>query len=769
MANREDNIKTYATNYFNFNETTGNVLDSKGTAIGTPTSITRVNGYNGNAVSFNGTSSYITFNQKVIPIGAKSIRFKIKRNGVPTSSEYFMSNINTFASGSGIACTVDNNENIGIGLGNATANRLFLVWANVPGLFDGKWHDILFTWDGTTNLNAVKLYVDNMNTPVATTTSIGVEVNEPTLNLTLGRLGTGTNWFKGELDEIEIYNRVISTIPDKSLFKDGSSYKYYSISDSQFKNIGSNITEETYLNLGIEDISIIDELSWNTLSGNVELLTWSDFQPKNEIQYSIETNPFTLSDELGSTFSVIEYTDNTTQEDSVITTETEPYSVYDHISETPEVLVYTEFNDDITIETTTEPFNIYDEFGEEVEVLHYTDDESVTETDLILEADYSPIDELDGDFEVVTWTNEVESERLLEVNGTISPKFIHQLNQITIGELIKILVSDNTESKMNNSNIRYLFSPDNINWYNFKNNEFNRVNISDINSIKYNGNTALEILTLTDEQLKTWSFDKINVGVYMEDDIRDNSISKIGNSEITHESYVDSPIITGNSLYILNTTALIDIELIGNSVFGELSDEDMTRVQYRVKLNGQPYFPIDGEYTSLADSPQAISINFTSSEIKIDDWNDVVIEFKDYFGKEDSWSASFIGRYSGILFKDENGEDYSTDVGAILKYLDFGTVITGQYSPIYKVMLKNTYGFDVTDLKLEANTEGFPEGLVVEFSDNEAFNDPVSSLVLGNLANDGEIPFYIRMNSPIDTQPNGANYFDIYVSAKRDV
>src|SRR5690606_35335576 len=122
-----------------------------------------------------------------------------------------------------------------------------------------------------------------------------------------------------------------------------------------------------------------------------------------------------LSDELGSTFSVIEYTDNPSQDSSVIQAETEPYSVYDYNSEEPEVLVYTELNDDITVETTTEPFTIYDEFGEEVEVLHYTDDESVTETDLILEANYSPIDELDGDFEVVTWTNEEDAFRKLEI------------------------------------------------------------------------------------------------------------------------------------------------------------------------------------------------------------------------------------------------------------------------------------------------------------------------------------------------------------------
>lgn len=33
------------------------------------------------------------------------------------------------------------------------------------GIDDSQWHDVLFTWDGTTNANGAKLYIDDMVNP----------------------------------------------------------------------------------------------------------------------------------------------------------------------------------------------------------------------------------------------------------------------------------------------------------------------------------------------------------------------------------------------------------------------------------------------------------------------------------------------------------------------------------------------------------------------------------------------------------------------------
>src|SRR6185312_2047090 len=73
---------------------------------------------------------------------------------------------------------------------------------------------------------------------------------------------------------------------------------------------------------------------------------------------------------------------------------------------------------EITIETETEPYSIYDEFGDTMEVLYYTDDPDKNKADLEITANYSPLDEIEGDFEVVTWTDTLE-----EVSETMIPTF----------------------------------------------------------------------------------------------------------------------------------------------------------------------------------------------------------------------------------------------------------------------------------------------------------------------------------------------------------
>ncbi|MCM3341732.1 hypothetical protein M3650_24675 [Paenibacillus sp. MER TA 81-3] len=167
----------------------------------------------------------------------------------------------------------------------------------------------------------------------------------------------------------------------KILIKNNSSYyKYDGISWRLLEN--SVPTEEDYLlhGMNIDDISTIPESAWAELKGDVELCYYTDALNKTKVSFNIETEPFTLAEEFdGQTIKIIEYTDNPTQEESIITLE-------------------------------TEPFTFYDEVGNSFDVLYYTDDPDKTEAELEINHNYSPWDELDGDFELVTWTMEEETE-----------------------------------------------------------------------------------------------------------------------------------------------------------------------------------------------------------------------------------------------------------------------------------------------------------------------------------------------------------------------
>lgn len=234
----------YGVAWFKFDEASGNVTDSKGTAIGTVNGTTRVSGWNGNgsALNFNGTNSYVSFTSPVLPTSKKSIRFKIKC--LPnTLTSYFIANVRNFNSSyKGEMFAIDTNGMLGYGYWNGTA--LVNSITTSISIADNQWHDILFTWDGTTNTSSLKLYVDNMLIPNVIGTAT-VNALTTTSNLYLGTqqdgISTSGRNLNGILDELEIYNEVINPIANKFLI---------SSSDGETKNIltelGGNSLDPIY-------------------------------------------------------------------------------------------------------------------------------------------------------------------------------------------------------------------------------------------------------------------------------------------------------------------------------------------------------------------------------------------------------------------------------------------------------------------------------------------------------------------------------------------
>jgi len=71
---------------------------------------------------------------------------------------------------------------------------------------DGQWHHLLGTYDGTTNANGIKLYVDGVLSVQGTAGSTGINAfssSEPTIGATTG----GGSWrFEGNIDEVAVWN-----------------------------------------------------------------------------------------------------------------------------------------------------------------------------------------------------------------------------------------------------------------------------------------------------------------------------------------------------------------------------------------------------------------------------------------------------------------------------------------------------------------------------------------------------------------------------------
>ena len=771
MANSKDNLIKYGKAFIGFDETSGNAMDSiggyTGTLINTPTRVTGWNG-EGYAMSFNGSNQYIDFNERVIPIGAKSIVFKIKTNisNNSTTTSIMCSGYNSNNHAIRIDYNISNGITVYLLRGTSAGDERLIITNNLVDLSDGSWHKIVFTWDGTINTDGARIIIDDSFITYGTAKSI--EVNPYHSNLRIGRDNSTLNrYFNGQLDQIEIYDRIISPIPDKHLIQHNSQYKYH---DGTSWQTTTN-TEKDFIKYGMNNLDHITETQWQELSGNKSIAMWSDFEDKQFASVVLNKEDFIAQDLLGDTPQVIYYTDSDASQ-IVVETGVEPFSVYDYIGELPTVVAYTETTDDIIVSTTTEPFDIYDEFGESVEVLYYTDDEAVTSADLILEANWSPLDELEGDFEVVTWTDEAPetAKRVLEMKAVPKPQFIKLVNPKRLyGYLDNVFAADISQSYRDQA--RYFITDETISsWYvwDASTQSFNIADISSEKAILKNGMKFTDMNKITDKQWRTWAKPYLNIGVFLKDNPRDTIISIIDN--ISYKDYLPRHTTTMEkaSFYLLNTTAKIDISLVGNTLKGILSDEDLTRVQYRVLLNDAYYYPADGSFTKLAASPQNISLSIASKHIKIDDWNTLKIEFQDSFGTTDYWQTTFIGTYSGLVFKDVYGKYYSNEIGEVLKYLDFGIIVAGQTTVEHEVILKNQYGYDVKNIHLFANTSNFPTGMKIEFSESLAPFTPYPELKLNRtLQNNEEMSFFIRLQTELGVTPDANGSFDIIVRADK--
>jgi hypothetical protein len=203
----------------------GNSNDSVGSNNGTDVNITYStgNGKIGQGAGFNANNnSKITCSGR-IPQGAKSLSFWFK-----TTATNFYQLISECYNGS-------NSYGIGLDPGGAEINRAssskVLSISGGTNLNDGNWHHQVFTWDGTTNTNGVKLYIDNVL--VAQSTAAYTETTQSSYTTHFGYYDNNYD-YTGSLDELGVWSRVLTSDEVSTLYNSGNGLQYPFTTTSSF-------------------------------------------------------------------------------------------------------------------------------------------------------------------------------------------------------------------------------------------------------------------------------------------------------------------------------------------------------------------------------------------------------------------------------------------------------------------------------------------------------------------------------------------------------
>ncbi|MGV6936045.1 discoidin domain-containing protein [Paenibacillus sp. CMM36] len=532
------------------------------------------------------------------------------------------------------------------------------------------------------------------------------------------------------VNEIEMFEYEIA-----SKFLIFNNNKYLTYSSDQWSLVTTNQPDEMdYVEKGMNSVDKIPESAWLDLNGSVEIAYFTDNPKTNSISTNIETTPFTLAEEWqDKKIKIIEYTDDPLKPESFISME-------------------------------TEPFILYDELDDNIDVLYYTDELTKTAATLEYNANYSPLDDFQNKFEVVTWTDESNNPLKLSLDALPVNQFVKQSNDFTLpGSLQAITIIKNASD-----NAKFLLSFDSgLTWKAYRYGKWTEVIVDDMNTIRKQAMSYKEISKLVESNFKNQG-DKVRFGYYIEDKKQESlNPTKIDATQLVIKSNVDDTKFQNLSFYVLNTEATIQLTFNSGKILGQINDEDKGKVQYRVLLNDLPYFPNDGSFTRLAPSPVDINLNISERDMHFDKDNKLRVEFKDYWGNTDYWQTTFAGTYTGLMFMDETGEYLSDTFGGILKYLDFGMIFAGQTTLDQKVVIKNQLGYPIDNLLLEVNKEKLPEGVTIELSRTQSPFLATDYITYGLTKPLETQEFYVRIVADIEAKPVPNGIFELKINSNK--
>jgi len=165
----------------------------------------------GNALSLDG-SSYVTVNNQT-PYNFErtnsfSSSFWIKTT---TSSSQFLVSKDNGSATKGYQVNLLGGSNLEIRIINTASTNEIDVNTTGQSLNDGNWHNIIITYAGTSLASGLACYIDGVSKSLSVGTNNLSATIQNTNNLVIGASGTGTFAYTGLIDEVQIFNYVVSS------------------------------------------------------------------------------------------------------------------------------------------------------------------------------------------------------------------------------------------------------------------------------------------------------------------------------------------------------------------------------------------------------------------------------------------------------------------------------------------------------------------------------------------------------------------------------
>ena len=168
------------------------------------------NSGNGGSIVFDGTNDYVEIQNQIQFDQRDPFTLSSWVKSSDVSNELIINNENILYTGYRLNINV--NANIEIGLRSSISDDIAIETLN--SINANTWYHIVGTYDGTSNVSGMKIYINGVeedtNTISNTLTSSTLS-NQRTL-LGIRRLSPPPNPLRGNIANVQIYNRALSTI-----------------------------------------------------------------------------------------------------------------------------------------------------------------------------------------------------------------------------------------------------------------------------------------------------------------------------------------------------------------------------------------------------------------------------------------------------------------------------------------------------------------------------------------------------------------------------